>query len=169
MARPTWTGCWTPRTSFSQRKSFPGRKRAFKRSDLAALHRIDQACFPPGISYSTRELDRFVSQAKSMTWVAEEGTAIAGFLILAQEPQKVGHIVTIDVIESRRRSGVGNLLMDAAEEWGAKKGLRLIYLETADNNHAAQSFYTARGYAKVDEVANYYSDGRAAWVMVKWL
>ena len=143
--------------------------RAFKRSDLAALHRIDQACFPPGISYSARELDRYVSQAKSITWVAEDDTGLVGFLILAQEPQMVGHIITIDVIESRRRSGIGNMLMDAAEKWGVRKGLRLIYLETADDNHAAQSFYTVRGYAKVDEVANYYSDGRTAWVMVKWL
>ncbi len=143
--------------------------RAFKRSDLAALHRIDQSCFPPGISYSARELDRFVSHAKSQTWVAEDGAGIAGFLILAQEPQKVGHIVTIDVIESQRRSGVGTMLMDAAETWAARKGLRLIYLETADDNRPAQAFYAARGYAKVDEVANYYPNGQTAWVMVKWL
>jgi ribosomal-protein-alanine N-acetyltransferase len=143
--------------------------RAFKRSDLAALHRIDQACFPPGISYSARELDRFVSQARSRTWVAEEGAGIAGFLILAQEPHKVGHIVTIDVIESRRRAGVGKMLMDEAESWAAQAGLKLIYLETAEDNRPAQSFYTSRGYAKVDEVPNYYPNGQTAWVMVKWL
>jgi [ribosomal protein S18]-alanine N-acetyltransferase len=143
--------------------------RAFKRSDLPALHKIDQACFPPGISYSARELDRFISHAKSRTWVAEEGEEIAGFLILAQEPQKVGHIITIDVVESRRRTGVGRTLMDAAEKWAEGKGLKLIYLETADDNRAAQDFYTSRGYAKVDEVAKYYPNGQTAWVMVKWL
>jgi ribosomal-protein-alanine N-acetyltransferase len=145
------------------------RLRAFKRSDLAPLQRIDESCFPPGISYSARELDRFVSHPKSQTWVAEDGTGIAGFLILAQEPQKVGHIVTIDVVESQRRSGVGTMLMDAAETWAARKGLRLIYLETANDNRPAHAFYTARGYAKVDELPNYYSNGQTAWVMVKWL
>ena len=143
--------------------------RPFKRPDLAALHRIDQACFPPGISYSTRELDRFVSHAKSQTWVAEDESGIAGFLTLAQEPQKVGHIVTIDVIESQRRSGVGAMLMDAAETWAAGKDLRVVDRETADDNRPAQAFYAKRGYAKVDEVANYYSNGQTAWVMVKWL
>jgi [ribosomal protein S18]-alanine N-acetyltransferase len=143
--------------------------RAFKRSDLRALHRIDQACFPPGISYSARELDRFISHSKSRTWVAEEKGGIAGFLIAGEEPQKVGHIITIDVVESRRRAGVGTLLMDAVEEWAGKKGIKLIYLETADDNRAAQNFYTARGYAKVEEVENYYANGQTAWVMVKWL
>jgi [ribosomal protein S18]-alanine N-acetyltransferase len=143
--------------------------RAYKRSDLAALHKIDKACFPPGISYSARELDSFISRAKSQTWVAEEGSEIAGFLIAAQEPQRVGHIITIDVIESRRRAGVGTLLMDAAEKWAEQKGLILIYLETADDNRPAQNFYALRGYAKVDEIPKYYPNGQTAWVMVKWL
>jgi len=47
--------------------------------------------------------------------------------------------------------------------------LRLIYLETAEDNWAAQSFYMARGYAKVEEIPDYYSSGKTAWVMVKWL
>ena len=81
----------------------------------------------------------------------------------------MGHIITIDVVESRRRAGAGTLLMEAVEEWAEQKGLKLIYLETADDNRAAQKFYTARGYAKVDEVENYYSNGQTAWVMVKWM
>jgi ribosomal-protein-alanine N-acetyltransferase len=143
--------------------------RGFKRSDLPTLHKIDQACFPPGICYSARELQRFVSHPRSKTWVAEDENRIVGFLIADEEPQKVGHIITIDVVESRRRAGAGTLLMEAVEEWAEQKGLKLIYLETADDNRAAQKFYTARGYAKVDEVENYYSNGQTAWVMVKWM
>ena len=143
--------------------------RLFKPSDLQALYKIDRACFPPGVSYSSRELARFISNRNSRTWVAEEGDEIVGFLIEGQEPQKVGHIITVDVVETRRRAGVGTALMDAAEGWARRKGLKLIYLETAVDNRAAQIFYTARGYAKVDEVPNYYSNGGTAWVMVKWL
>lgn len=143
--------------------------RDFKPSDLQTLFKIDQACFPPGVSYSTRELNRFITFPKSRTWVAEDTGKIVGFLIFGREPQRVGHIITIDVVKSRRRSGVGTALMDAAEAWAAREKLRLIYLETAEDNHAAQVFYMTRGYAKVDEVEKYYSDGKAAWVMVKWL
>lgn len=143
--------------------------RSFQPADLAVIHKIDQSCFPPGIAYTASDLQRFIAHAKSQTWVAEECGDIAGFLIANLEPQRVGHIITIDVIESRRRSGVGTLLMNAAEKWAEEKRLSLIYLETADDNKAAQSFYAARGFRKVDEVLHYYPNGQTAWVMVKWL
>jgi len=143
--------------------------RAFRPDDLETLYKIDQACFAPGISYPREELSRFISQRGSRTWIAEESGEIAGFLIAERQAQKVAHLVTIDVVDRWRRRGVGRLLMDAAEHWAREQELLLVYLETAENNTAAQAFYEARGYRKVDRVANYYSDGRPAWVMLKWL
>ena len=61
------------------------------------------------------------------------------------------------------------LAEDAAEHWAREQKLLLVYLETAQNNTAAQAFYEARGFRKVDSVANYYSDGTPAWVMLKWV
>lgn len=101
--------------------------------------------------------------------MARRENKIIGFLILECEPQKVGHIVTIDVIESWRGAGVGTALMTTIEAWAERQSLRLIYLETADDNRTAQIFYTARGYVKVEEIDHYYPNGQAAWVMVKWL
>ena len=143
--------------------------RPFRSDDLETLYKIDQACFAPGISYPREELSRFIYQRGSSTWVAEESEGIAGFLIAERQAQKVAHIVTIDVVDRWRRRGVGRLLMDAAELWAREQKLLLVYLETAVNNTAAQAFYGARGYRKVDSVANYYSDGTSAWVMLKWL
>jgi len=104
-----------------------------------------------------------------MTWVALSSNQIIGFVILSQEPQKVGHIVTIDVVKSARGTGVGSALMNTAEDWALRRGLHLIYLETAEDNRPAQSFYMSRGYAKVEEIPDYYSSGQTAWVMVKYL
>jgi ribosomal protein S18 acetylase RimI-like enzyme len=59
--------------------------------------------------------------------------------------------------------------MDAAEAWASRQGLRMIGLETAEDNLAAQKFYSRRGYQKVDEIEAYYGDGTTAWVMVKEL
>ena len=143
--------------------------RCFHPSDLEVLCAIDQACFPPGISYSREELAGFIAGRNSRTWVAEGGGEILGFLIADRQPQKVCHIVTIDVVESGRRRGIGSRLMFAAEEWARQQGLRLIYLETAEDNLTAQRFYRARGYRKVERVERYYGNGSAAWVMVKWL
>lgn len=141
----------------------------FNAADLETLYAIDQACFPPGIAYSRSELARFIRHRQAKTWVAHSENEIVGFLILECEPQKVGHIITIDVVEARRSGGIGTALMNTTEAWAERQSLRLIYLETADDNRTAQIFYTARGYAKVEEIAHYYAHGQTAWVMVKWL
>ena len=143
--------------------------RPYRSSDLSTLHEIDRACFPPGIAYSRNELAGFITHRNSRTWVAEEdGTAI-GFVVANRQTALVGHIVTLDVLESWRRHGVGTRLMDAAEAWARAQGLEMIYLETAEDNVPAQQFYAGRGYSKSEKVENYYASGIAAWVMVKGL
>jgi [ribosomal protein S18]-alanine N-acetyltransferase len=143
--------------------------RPFRAADLPILYEIDQACFVPGISYTPDELTGFVGHRTSQTWVAEDEGTVVGFLIAQREPRKLLHIVTIDVVQSLRRRGVGTLLMDAAERWAADNKLRMIGLETAENNVAAQEFYSRRGYIKVGDIPAYYGDGTNAWVMVKQL
>jgi ribosomal protein S18 acetylase RimI-like enzyme len=141
--------------------------RPFHSADLQTLYEIDQACFPPGVSYSREELARFIGRRNSKTWVAEEGETIVGFLVGNREPGQVWHIVTIDVREQWRRRGVGTALMDAVEDWAAARGIKMLYLETAENNLAAHAFYAARGYEKVERLERYYANGTAAWIMVK--
>ena len=145
------------------------RLRPFRPDDLPTLYEIDQACFVPGISYTPEELRAFIGHRNSQTWVAEEAGEIAGFLVAQREPSKILHIVTIDVPKAWRRRGVGSLLMDAAEAWARHHDLRMVGLETAQDNLAAQKFYEARGYRMVDEIKRYYADGTTAWVMVKEL
>ncbi len=143
--------------------------RGYLPSDLPILFEIDQACFPPGVSYSRGELARFLARAGAKAWVAEKDGQIVGFLIAGREEATLAHLVTIDVRSECRRRGVGRILMDAAEKWARDEGVELIYLETAEDNLIAQRFYEARGYTKVDRVEEYYADGQAAWVMAKSL
>ncbi len=143
--------------------------RFFKPADLAALHKIDAACFPRGVSYSLEELQAFIRHRYSKTWVAEENGEIIGFLVAQCVAGEALHIVTIDVKEGWRRRGVGAALMNAAEEWGNRQSLKLVSLETAEDNQGAQAFYKKRGYIRLNRVERYYANGAAAWVMGKWL
>ncbi len=94
---------------------------------------------------------------------------MVGFLIADRDGRKAGHIVTIDVAEAWRGQGIGMRLMGAAEGWAEDLGLKLMHLETAEDNFRAQRFYEARGYKKMGKVDNYYANGASAWVMVKYL
>lgn len=143
--------------------------RPFRPADLETLYKIDQACFPPGVSYSRPELARFIAHRNSKTWIAEGDEGVVGFLVAGRQPQRVGHIITVDVLDEKRRQGVGRALMDAAEEWARGRKLRLIYLETADSNLEAQRFYARLGYERCEKIEQYYSSGEAAWVYVKKL
>jgi len=143
--------------------------RAYHPDDLGTLFEIDQACFPPGVAYSKREISHFVARRGAMTWVAEAGKEIVGFLIAEHETREIGHIVTLDVVLSWRRKGVGRALMGEAERWASAQGLKMLYLETAEDNLTAQRFYEERDYIKLEKIAGYYGDGGAAWVMGKRL
>ena len=143
--------------------------RDFQPSDLPVLSKIDKACFPADVSYSKEELAGYIAHRSARTWVAEEDGSIVGFVVVTREPARIGHIITIDVMEGCRCRGVGRGLMNAAESWARKARLQIVYLETAEDNLAAQAFYERRGYRKVDKVERYYNNGQAAWVMVKHL
>ena len=147
----------------------PLRLRTFEDADLEALHQIDQSCFAPGIAYSLPELEAFIRRPSASTWVAEAGERIVGFVVANRGQREAAHIVTLDVLKDLRRGGVGTALMNRAEEWARHEGARFVYLETAEDNTVAQSFYRRRGYQKLRALENYYGEGAAAWLMVKRL
>jgi ribosomal-protein-alanine N-acetyltransferase len=147
-------------------------------SDLDALWRIDQACFPPGISYSRLELAVYMRRPGAFTLVAEQPRpkaksfgdqpgVILGFLVMQQESDKAGHIVTIDVVGNVRRAGVGSRLMTAAEARVRAAGFTSIYLEAMVTNHSAIEFYQRHGFSVSRTETAYYADGTDAFVFVK--
>jgi len=139
--------------------------------DFETLWRMDQECFPPGISYSRQELKLYMRRRGAFTLVASghdpDDDGIAGFLVAHDGP--TGHIVTIDVKAGTRRSGVGSLLLRAAEDRLRAAGSRAVGLETAVDNAAALAFYKRHGYSVVRTWPRYYSNGVDALVMKKEL
>ena len=140
--------------------------RDLKPEDFETLWRIDQECFPPGISYSRRELRSYVRLRGSFTLVAVDASgSIGGFIVAHDGP--VGHIITIDVIAGQRRSGVGSLLLRAAEDRLRATGSTGVGLETAVDNIAALTFYKRHAYHVTRTWPRYYSNGVDALVLRK--
>lgn len=130
---------------------------------------MDQECFPPGISYSQKELKHYIGRRVAFTLVAgdRDGGSATGFIVANEGV--VGHVITIDVQASARRSGVGSLLLRAAEDRLRRVGSRAVGLETAVDNHVALAFYKRHGYSVVKTWPRYYSNGVDALVMKKAL
>jgi [ribosomal protein S18]-alanine N-acetyltransferase len=131
------------------------RLRAYEAQDFDALYKLDQSCFPRGIAYSKTTLRYFLTLASAECLLAVDQDAIAGF-ILSEADGALAHIITLDVAEAHRRSGVGTMLLDAAENSLSAQGVRSIFLETAVNNHAAVNFWARHGYIKEGILKRYY-------------
>lgn len=165
--------------------------RDFRPDDLETLWRIDQECFPPGISYSRAELKLYLRQRGAFGLVAvsalkknqrgpktagpetqpihsadDQFGSIAGFIVTEIEAGK-GHIITIDVLAAARRHGVGSLLIGTAEDRLRASGYSLVELETAVDNISALAFYKRHGYTVVATIPRYYSNGVDALLLQK--
>jgi ribosomal-protein-alanine N-acetyltransferase len=142
--------------------------RSYEPRDFAALHRLDQSCFPAGISYSKTTLHYFLTIASADCVVAADGARIVGF-ILTEENPPLAHIITLDVAQAHRRHGVGSALLAESEKTLALRGVRCVLLETAIDNEAAVAFWKRHGYRIEAVLKRYYLARLDAYEMRKIL
>jgi [ribosomal protein S18]-alanine N-acetyltransferase len=147
--------------------------RPYDPKDFAALYRLDQGCFPAGISYSKTTLRYFLSLRSAECLVAMdggvvEGGHIAGF-ILTEENPPLAHVITLDVAEKLRRQGIGSALLAESERNLALRGVRTILLETAATNEAGVAFWQRHGYRIEATLKRYYLGRLDAYEMRKIL
>ncbi len=151
--------------------------REFQPTDFDTLWRIDQQCFPPGIAYSRAELKLYIRRRGSFTLLAQDAAQdlakaaqanvpVAGFIV-GEAARPNGHIITIDVIATARRSGIGSLLLRAAEDRLRHANCKSVELETAVDNLSALQFYKRHGYNVIQTFPRYYSNGVDALVLQK--
>lgn len=151
--------------------------RPYQPPDFDSLVAMDQSCFPKSIAYGRQEMRTYLQAARSHCIVAEispthshsaREKVIAGF-ILTERDAEFAHIITLDVLENYRRHSIGSLLLQAAEQEGASRGARTMYLETATTNKAAIALWKKHGYRENGTIANYYGLGQHAFEMQKRL
>lgn len=132
--------------------------RSYEPHDFPALFRLDQVCFPPGISYSKTTLRYFLKLSGADCTIAMDAGKIAGFLLTEENPP-LAHVITLDVAETFRRQGVASTLLSESERNLALRGVKNVLLETAIDNAVAVAFWKKHGY-RVEAVLKRYYLGR---------
>lgn len=143
--------------------------RDFSAADFETIWLLDQVCFTRGIAYSKPELEHYIKQPRAFTIVAEIDGEIPGFIVIERNLRRTGRIITIDVHPDARRTGLGTLLMDAAEKRLREAESQKIILEVAVDNLSAISFYKRHGYSVVGMIPRYYLGSLDALRMEKEL
>jgi ribosomal-protein-alanine N-acetyltransferase len=107
-------------------------------------------------------MGRFLAFATRVAIVAERGGKIAGFCIGYLAPGRIAHIITLDVRDGERRTGVGRALLEATIKRLVGAGAPRTLLEVDTANAAAIAFYERLGFQPAGEIPDYYGPGRAA-------
>src|ERR1700751_2068352 len=83
--------------------------------------------------------------SEGVVWVIEEGSAIAGIIVLLPKPEYL-LLDNIAVAPARQGSGLGRRLLTFAEAEAVRRGYREIRLNTHQTMTENQRLYAAIGY-----------------------
>jgi ribosomal-protein-alanine N-acetyltransferase len=142
--------------------------RAYEARDFAAMYKLDQECFAPGIAYSKWSMQYFLNLRTADCLVAEDGKRMAGF-ILAEKNPPLAHIITLDVAAAMRRTGLGSALLAEMEGHFRHDEVRSVLLETAVDNESGIAFWEHHGYRTEAVLKRYYLGKVDAYEMRKRL
>jgi ribosomal-protein-alanine N-acetyltransferase len=151
--------------------------RGYRSEDLEALYRLDANCFTPEFRFDLETMRRFVGYRRSIVVLAERGDELCGFVIVHMEGSGKalgGYVVTLDVAEQWRRSGLAGRLMDEATRQARSAGGVWMGLHVFAGNDGAIAFYERASYVRGELIRGFYGKNESgvemdAWVYRKWI
>jgi len=127
-------------------------------ADLDALVDLERACYPPQQAYSREEYRYALTRAKAVNLLAEEATAIVGFVgAFHHRAHRIGHVYTVNVHPKERGRGLGLRLLEACEARLRTLGMTRCVLEVNVENEPAMRLYEKAGYARAELLEGYYT------------
>lgn len=132
-----------------------------------------------GIEESNRE---YVHAAATLpTFVAREPGAppgpegALGFVTVRRHFAESAELIVLGVLPDRHRHGVGRAMLTAVEAWLRADGVRYVQVKTLGPSRSdegyrrTRAFYTAMGYAPLEETTALWGPEQPALIMIKCL
>jgi ribosomal protein S18 acetylase RimI-like enzyme len=142
----------------------PAEIRLARASDVDALATLENAVFEAD-RISRKSFRSMVGSASATVLVATAQGAIAGYCaVLFRAGSRKARLYSI---AAARCSGIGRVLLAAAEEAAAARGCEDLRLEVRQDNARAIDLYEKSGYRRFGRKPDYYADGAAALLYEK--
>lgn len=122
--------------------------------DIDAVLRLERASFSD--PWSRASFVGLLGDPRVYFVVATTSDGVLAGYIAAWLVGAEGEIATIAVDPSRRRAGIGALLLDSAIEAARARAVQHLYLEVRESNVGAQLLYRSRGFSEVGRRRGYY-------------
>ena len=127
--------------------------RGAKAADAESIARLtDQLGYTPPADIAVR-LPKILSRPEQQLLVAERDGVIVGWIhAVVADYVDVDPFVMIGglvVDRTHRRQGIGQLLLQKAEEFAVQTGCSLVRLTSSETRAAAHRFYESAGYSNV--------------------
>ena len=104
--------------------------------------------------WSKQTFDKILEQ-RSLSFVIILNSQIVGFCI-ANKVLDECHLQNISVLETMRRQGVGNFMLDILKKRMSLSGITTVLLEVRRSNKIAQDFYRKNDFQELSIRKDYY-------------
>ena len=136
--------------------------RSARASDLDALVELEHRSFTTD-RISRAQYRRHIGGATAAVLVAEGHDLLGSVVVFFRRNSDAARLYSVAVSHHARGRGLGDILVDAAENAARQRGSGRIFLEVRHNNAAAIRLYERRGYVRIAAIPGFYEDGEDAW------
>jgi ribosomal protein S18 acetylase RimI-like enzyme len=131
--------------------------------DLDALMALEAAAFATDRA-ERRAIRHAIGSASISLLVALDGEVLVGAATIERRRgSRRARLSSIAVAPSRAGTGLGRVLLEAAEAEALARGCDALRLEVREDNGAGIRLYERSGYRRFETVPDYYEDGTTAW------
>jgi ribosomal-protein-alanine acetyltransferase len=138
-------------------------------SDLDALVELEHRSFTTD-RLSRAQYRRHIGGTTTAVLVAESDAGVLGSAVVFFRRNTDGaRLYSVAVADHARGRGIGDILVDAAEDAARRRGCHRLFLEVRQSNAGAIRLYERRGYRRTRAIPGFYEDGEDAWQYQKVL
>jgi ribosomal-protein-alanine N-acetyltransferase len=133
--------------------------RAARPADAEAIALLAGGALPE--AWTTASFRAALARRESRAFVAHVGGELVGFALALRSADQA-ELLSLAVVPSQRRRGLGRKLLDALLAALRADGAAQLYLEVRCSNQPALALYTSSGFEVAGRRARYYRDGEDA-------